>query len=172
MRRLLHAAEYSLQGNRKTREGAAHPDRNAQEEDEELTNIFRRAPWRPADRRRGSTTGAIGQASRMATDAAARGTSRGSTPGRDRGGKSDRRRTAAQSGGRALENFAESTDSWNGALFTVNRLEAEAMPGEASPTAFRTVGAKTDRHDGGVDRIIDPADLPNLHRERAIRTRV
>ncbi len=30
VRRLLHAADYSLQGNRKTREGAAHPDRNAQ----------------------------------------------------------------------------------------------------------------------------------------------
>jgi hypothetical protein len=30
VRRLLHAAGYSLQGNRKTREGAAHPDRNAQ----------------------------------------------------------------------------------------------------------------------------------------------
>jgi hypothetical protein len=29
-RRLLHAAGYSLQGNRKTREGASHPDRNAQ----------------------------------------------------------------------------------------------------------------------------------------------
>ena len=27
---LLHAAEYSLQSNRKTREGASHPDRNAQ----------------------------------------------------------------------------------------------------------------------------------------------
>ena len=27
---LLHQAGYSLQGNRKTREGAAHPDRNAQ----------------------------------------------------------------------------------------------------------------------------------------------
>lgn len=27
---LLHQADYSLQGNRKTREGAAHPDRNAQ----------------------------------------------------------------------------------------------------------------------------------------------
>lgn len=30
VRRLLHAADYSLQGTRKTREGAAHPDRNAQ----------------------------------------------------------------------------------------------------------------------------------------------
>ena len=30
VRRLLHAADYSLQGNRKTREGASHPDRNAQ----------------------------------------------------------------------------------------------------------------------------------------------
>ena len=30
VRRLLHAAEYSLQGNRKTREGSKHPDRNAQ----------------------------------------------------------------------------------------------------------------------------------------------
>jgi transposase len=30
VRRLLHAAGYSLQGNRKTREGASHPDRNAQ----------------------------------------------------------------------------------------------------------------------------------------------
>jgi Rhodopirellula transposase DDE domain len=30
VRRLWHAAEYSLQGNRKTREGTAHPDRNAQ----------------------------------------------------------------------------------------------------------------------------------------------
>lgn len=30
VRRLLHAAGYSLQGNRKTREGTAHPDRNAQ----------------------------------------------------------------------------------------------------------------------------------------------
>jgi len=30
VRRLLHAADYSLQGNRKTREGTAHPDRNAQ----------------------------------------------------------------------------------------------------------------------------------------------
>ncbi len=30
VRRLLHAADYSLQGNRKTREGSAHPDRNAQ----------------------------------------------------------------------------------------------------------------------------------------------
>jgi hypothetical protein len=30
VRRLLHAAEYSLQSNRKTREGATHPDRNAQ----------------------------------------------------------------------------------------------------------------------------------------------
>jgi hypothetical protein len=30
VRRLLHAADYSLQGNRKTREGVAHPDRNAQ----------------------------------------------------------------------------------------------------------------------------------------------
>jgi len=28
--RLLHAADYSLQANRKTREGASHPDRNAQ----------------------------------------------------------------------------------------------------------------------------------------------
>jgi Rhodopirellula transposase DDE domain len=28
--RLLNAAGYSLQGNRKTREGASHPDRNAQ----------------------------------------------------------------------------------------------------------------------------------------------
>lgn len=28
--RLLHAADYSLQSNRKTREGSAHPDRNAQ----------------------------------------------------------------------------------------------------------------------------------------------
>ena len=27
---LLHAMEYSLQGNRKTREGTSHPDRNAQ----------------------------------------------------------------------------------------------------------------------------------------------
>ena len=30
VRRLLHAADYSLQGNRKTREGGKHPDRNAQ----------------------------------------------------------------------------------------------------------------------------------------------
>jgi len=30
VRRLLHAADYSLPSNRKTREGAAHPDRNAQ----------------------------------------------------------------------------------------------------------------------------------------------
>jgi len=30
VRRLWHAADYSLQGNRKTREGSAHPDRNAQ----------------------------------------------------------------------------------------------------------------------------------------------
>jgi hypothetical protein len=30
VRRLLHAAGYSLQGNHKTREGTAHPDRNAQ----------------------------------------------------------------------------------------------------------------------------------------------
>jgi DDE family transposase len=30
VRRLLHAADYSLQGNRKTLEGSAHPDRNAQ----------------------------------------------------------------------------------------------------------------------------------------------
>jgi Rhodopirellula transposase DDE domain len=30
VRRLLHAADYSLQGNRKTREGSQHPDRNAQ----------------------------------------------------------------------------------------------------------------------------------------------
>jgi transposase len=30
VRRLLHAAEYSLQSNRKTREGSRHPDRNAQ----------------------------------------------------------------------------------------------------------------------------------------------
>ena len=30
VRRLLHAADYSLQANRKTREGSAHPDRNAQ----------------------------------------------------------------------------------------------------------------------------------------------
>jgi hypothetical protein len=30
VRRLLQAADYSLQGNRKTQEGAAHPDRNAQ----------------------------------------------------------------------------------------------------------------------------------------------
>jgi Rhodopirellula transposase DDE domain len=30
VRRLLHAADYSLQGNRKTREGLQHPDRNAQ----------------------------------------------------------------------------------------------------------------------------------------------
>src|SRR5260370_6189108 len=30
VRRLLHAADYSLQSNRKTREGAAHPDRDAQ----------------------------------------------------------------------------------------------------------------------------------------------
>jgi transposase len=30
VRRLLHAAQYSLQGNRKTREGNQHPDRNAQ----------------------------------------------------------------------------------------------------------------------------------------------
>jgi hypothetical protein len=30
VRRLLHAAGYSLQGNRKTREGARHPDRDAQ----------------------------------------------------------------------------------------------------------------------------------------------
>jgi transposase len=30
VRRLLHAADYSLQGNRKTREGGQHPDRNAQ----------------------------------------------------------------------------------------------------------------------------------------------
>jgi transposase len=30
VRRLLHQADYSLQGNRKTREGATHPDRNAQ----------------------------------------------------------------------------------------------------------------------------------------------
>ncbi len=30
VRRLLHAAGYSLQGNRKTREGSSHPDRNAQ----------------------------------------------------------------------------------------------------------------------------------------------
>ena len=30
VRRLLHAADYSLQGNRKTLEGASHPDRNAQ----------------------------------------------------------------------------------------------------------------------------------------------
>src|SRR3989440_3363311 len=30
VRRLLHAAGYTLQGNRKTREGASHPDRNAQ----------------------------------------------------------------------------------------------------------------------------------------------
>src|SRR5208337_3903140 len=27
---LLHAMDYSLQGNRKTREGTSHPDRNAQ----------------------------------------------------------------------------------------------------------------------------------------------
>jgi len=37
VRRLLHAAGYSLQGNRKTREGSQHPDRNAQFE-----NINRR----------------------------------------------------------------------------------------------------------------------------------
>lgn len=30
VRRLLHAADYSLQANRKTREGSRHPDRNAQ----------------------------------------------------------------------------------------------------------------------------------------------
>jgi len=30
VRRLLHAADYSLQGNRKTLEGSRHPDRNAQ----------------------------------------------------------------------------------------------------------------------------------------------
>jgi hypothetical protein len=30
VRRLLHAADYSLQGNRKTLEGSSHPDRNAQ----------------------------------------------------------------------------------------------------------------------------------------------
>jgi hypothetical protein len=30
VRRLLHAADYSLQSNRKTREGSTHPDRNAQ----------------------------------------------------------------------------------------------------------------------------------------------
>jgi len=30
VQRLLHAADYSLQSNRKTREGSAHPDRNAQ----------------------------------------------------------------------------------------------------------------------------------------------
>ena len=44
---LLHAAHYSLQANRKTREGASHPDRNAQFE--ELVGDFKNAgrTWRP-----------------------------------------------------------------------------------------------------------------------------
>jgi transposase len=43
VQRLLHAAGYSLQSNRKTREGSAHPDRNAQfERINELVRAFRR----------------------------------------------------------------------------------------------------------------------------------
>lgn len=44
VQRLLHAAGYSLQSNRKTREGSAHPDRNAQfERINELVRAFQAA---------------------------------------------------------------------------------------------------------------------------------